>query len=294
MESVTTTRYAGIWFPLALSARTLPSLLGLTFRIPNLVIPGLANCRSRLGLLHLSSAYGMYWKLALIHGDLLSQTTAHTVVQSLRPPLLQQNMSIAFIFPHLLMVRSRLLLGTVHITIWQSFALYWLGFWYCTTVCCYLCSQYLIGTSLDFVVVYRGCCDFVEGRENRTVWFSLHQSLLKSSFLACDLFYLRVCVFILRTLYPSLCTRSCLVCCVFSVVLFVRTSLMLACPICTFLFRYSVVPLCVLVVLSHRLSLTVTKPPFALVFVCFVGSRIATDRRITTMMEATGWITSHD
>ena len=123
MESVTTTRYAGIWFPLALSAHTLPSLLGLTFRIPNLIIPGLANCCSRLGSLCLSSAYGTYWKLALICGDLLSQTTAHTVVWSLRLPLLQQNTSIAFIFPHLLMVHSHLLLGTVHITIWQSFGI---------------------------------------------------------------------------------------------------------------------------------------------------------------------------
>ena len=123
MESVTTTRYAGIWFPSALLARTLSSPLGLTFRILNFVIPGLANCCSRLGSLHLSSVYGTYWKLALIRGNLLSQTTAHTVVWSLRPPLLQQNTSMAFIFPHLLMVRSHLLLGTVHITIWRSFGI---------------------------------------------------------------------------------------------------------------------------------------------------------------------------
>ena len=173
-------------------------------------------------------ANGMYWKLALIRGDLLSQMTAHTVVRSLRLLLLQQNTSIAFIFPHSLMVRSRLLLGTVHITIWQSLALYWIGFWYCTTVCCYLCSRYLIGTSLDFIIVYRVRCNFVERRENHTVRFSLHQFSLKFPFLACDSFYLRVRVFILRTSYPLLRTRSRLACCVFFVVFLARTSLVLA------------------------------------------------------------------
>ena len=140
-------------------------------------------------------------------------------------------------------------------------------------VCCYLCVRYLIGTSLDFVVVYRGRCDFVERRKNRTVRFSLHQSSLKSLFLACDSFYLHVCIFILRTPYPLLHTRSHLMCCIFSVILFVRTSLVLACPIHTFLLRYSVVPLCVLVVLSHHLSLMVTKPPFALMFVFVLLAR---------------------
>ena len=149
----------------------------------------------------------------------------------------------------------------------EVFALYWSGFWYCTAVCCNLCSWYLIGTSLDFVVVYRGRCNFVEGRENCTVWFSLHQFLLKFLFLACDSFYLCVCVFPLCTSYPLLCTRSRLVCCIFSVFLFTRTLLVLTCPICTFLLRYSVVSLCVLVIPSYHLSLTVTKPPFTLVFV---------------------------
>ena len=68
-------------------------------------------------------ANGMYWKLALIRGNLLSQTTAHTVVQSLRSPLLQRNMAIAFIFPYSFMVRSHLLLETVHVTIWRSFCI---------------------------------------------------------------------------------------------------------------------------------------------------------------------------
>ena len=47
----------------------------------------------------------------------------------------------------------------------KVFALYWLGFWYCTAVCCNLCSWYLIGTSLDFIVVYRGHCNFVKGEK---------------------------------------------------------------------------------------------------------------------------------
>ena len=134
---------------------------------------------------------------------------------------------------------------------------------------CSLCLRYLIGTSLDFIVVYRVHCNFVERRENRTVRFSLHQFSLKFLFLACNSFYLHVCVFLLRTSYPSLCTHSCLACCVFSIFFFTHTSLMLACPICMFLLHYSVVSLCVLVILSYRLSLTVTKSPFALMFVLF-------------------------
>ena len=134
-------------------------------------------------------------------------------------------------------------------------------------VYCRLCSWHLIGTSLDFVVVYRGHCNFVERRENLTVQFSLHQFLLKFLFLTCDLFYLCVCVFLLRTLYPLLRTRLHLTCCVFSVFFFAHTSLVLACPIRTFLLCYSVVSLCVLVVPLYRLSLTVTKPLFTLMFV---------------------------
>ena len=149
----------------------------------------------------------------------------------------------------------------------KVFALYWSEFWYCTVVCCNLCSWYLIGTSLDFVVVYRGCCNFVEERENCTVQFSLHQFSLKFPFLTCNSFYLCVCVFLLHTLYPSLHTRSHLTCCVSSVVFFACTSLVLAWPIRMFLLHYSVVLSCVLVVLSHCLSLMVTKPLFALVFV---------------------------
>ena len=123
MESVTTTRYTGIWFHSALSARALPSPLGLTLRIPNLVVPGLTNYWSRLGLSHLSSVNGMHWKLALIRGDLLSQTMAHTVIRSIRSLPSQRYTSNAFIFPYLLMVHSCLLLETVHITIWQSFCI---------------------------------------------------------------------------------------------------------------------------------------------------------------------------
>ena len=140
----------------------------------------------------------------------------------------------------------------------EVFALYWSGFWYCTAVCCNLCSRYLIGTSLDFVVVYRGHCNFVERGKNHTVRFSLHQFSLKFPFLACDSFYLHVCIFLLCTSYPSL--RTCLhhACCIFSV-FFARTSLVLACPIRTFLLRYSVVLLCVLVIPHHCLSLMVTR-----------------------------------
>ena len=118
IKSITTTHYTGNWFPSALLACTLPSPLGLMFRIPNLVVPRLTHHRSRLGLPHLSSANGMHWKLTLIRGDLLSQTMAHTVIWSIRLPLFQRYTSNAFIFPYSLMVCSCLLLKTVHITIW--------------------------------------------------------------------------------------------------------------------------------------------------------------------------------
>ena len=145
MESVTMTCYAGIGFPSALSAHALPSPLGLMFRIPNLVIPGLANYRSRLGLPCLLSAYGMYWKPALICGDLLSQTTAHTVIWSIQPPLPQRYTSIAFIFPYSLMVRLHLLLELFTLLYGKVLVLYWLGFWYGTAVYCRLCSRYFPG-----------------------------------------------------------------------------------------------------------------------------------------------------
>ena len=131
---------------------------------------------------------------------------------------------------------------------------------------CSLCSWYLIGTSLDFVVVYRGHCNFVERRENHTVWFSLHQILLKLLFFICVSFCLHPHVFPPCTLYPSLRTCSHLACCVYFIFLLACTSLMLTCPIHTFLLHYSVV-LCVLVILYHHLSLMVTKPLFALMFV---------------------------
>ena len=121
MGSIHMTRYTGIWFTLALLACTLPSSLGLTFRMPNLVVPRLANYQSRLGLPHLLSAYGMHWKLTLICGNLLSQTMVHTVIRSIWLLLPQQYTSIAFIFPYLLMVCLHPLLEIVHITIWQSF-----------------------------------------------------------------------------------------------------------------------------------------------------------------------------
>ena len=101
----------------------------------------------------------------------------------------------------------------------EVFALYWSGFWYCTAVCCSLCSQYLIGTSLDFVVVYRGRCNFVERRENRTIRFSCHQFSLKFPFLACDLFYLRICV-----LYFVPCTLHYTLTCVLHAAYFLSSS----------------------------------------------------------------------
>ena len=123
MGSVNTTCYAGIWFPLALSACALTSSLGLMSRMLNLVVPRLTNYQSRLGSPCLLSVYGMHLKLALICGDLLSQMTAHKVIWSIWLPLPQWYMSIAFILLYLLMVHLHPLLETVHITIWQSFCI---------------------------------------------------------------------------------------------------------------------------------------------------------------------------
>ena len=153
----------------------------------------------------------------------------------------------------------------------KVFALYWSGFWYCTAVCCNLCSWYLIGTSLDFVVVYRGHCNFVKRRKNRTIWFSLYQISLKLLFLVCISFCLCPRIFPPHTWYPSLCTCLHLMCCVYFIFLLTCTLLVLACPIRMFLLRYSVVPSCVLAVSYCRLSFMVTEPRSHLCLFCLLA-----------------------
>ena len=202
MGSINMTHYAGIWFTLGLLACTLPSSLGLTFRMPNLMVPRLSNYWSRLGLPCLSSVYGMHLKLTLIHGDLLSQMTGHGVIWSIRPLLPQQYTSIVFIFPYLLMVYSHPLLETVHITIWKSFCIILVRV--LVLYCSVLQSVFAV-LNWDFpglVVVYRSCCNFVGRRENHTVWFSLHQFSLKLSFLVCVSFCLCPCIFFTSYLVP--------------------------------------------------------------------------------------------
>ena len=97
----------------------------------------------------------------------------------------------------------------------KLFALYRSGFWYCAAVYCSLCLLCLIGTSLDFVVVYRSHCNFVGRRENHTIWFSLHQFLLKFLFLVCDLFCLHPCVFHFIS-RPPCHTLACISCAAYS------------------------------------------------------------------------------